>query len=349
MECDARTEIPDDPDDPFAPPRSRFIPERPSIQIDEVPLTALAVLRRTWLLFRERMWLCVGVVRGVIALAILIQILGALILTALATFLGDRPIFPFLYLVRNIAVLVVQIWLCAGLGLTLLKVARRQTAGFKDILTGGPFLLRVIVAGVPVLAIALAMIFLGCIIAGFIAVQFPFGMANPGLLPILVPIVVLAGLIVTLLFALVVRFGQFFTLVVDRNSGAIESLGLSWQLTRKRDWTLTRIFFLQVGIVLAGVVACLLGVLFALPLAILISVVTYLSLVGSTAANAKPSLETRELPGPAEKLVDSETEGAKEKPEFREVDRVRSSPGESNPGSHRLSGELHHGWQGKLS
>jgi hypothetical protein len=72
MEWDTRTEIPDDADDPFAPPRTKFIPERPSIRIEEVPLTALAVLRRTWLLFRERMWLCVGVVWAVIALGFLI-------------------------------------------------------------------------------------------------------------------------------------------------------------------------------------------------------------------------------------------------------------------------------------
>jgi hypothetical protein len=38
-------------------------------------------------------------------------------------------------LAMNIVELVVQIWLGAGMGLTLLKVARRQTAGFKDIFT----------------------------------------------------------------------------------------------------------------------------------------------------------------------------------------------------------------------
>ncbi len=315
MECDMLADDHDDPNNPFAPPSTGFVRERPSVQFGDFPFTVAAVLRRTWSLFRERMWLCIGVVWGVIALELLSQILGGIILTALGAVLRDQPLVLLTDLAINVVVLVVQIWLGVGMCLTLLKVARRQEAVFGDVFTGGPFLLRTIGAAIPVMAIALAMVSLGCIIAGFLAVRLPVGIAQPMQFLITVPFVVVTGLVVTELFCLLVRFGQFFYLVIDQNGGVIDSLRLSWQLTKNRVWTLIKIFILQVGIVLAGVLACLVGVIFAVPLAILLQVVSYLILIGNTGTAAKPSLQTWELPGFVKNPAGSETGGAKPSPE----------------------------------
>jgi hypothetical protein len=69
-------------------------------------------------------------------------------------------------------------------------------------------------------------------------------------------------------------------MIIDRNAGVIDSLGLSWEATRGGAGTLIVVYAFLVMICLLGLLACFVGLLFAAPFAYLMLAVTYLSLTG---------------------------------------------------------------------
>jgi len=99
------------------------------------------------------------------------------------------------------------------------------------------------------------------------------------------------ALLATLLFALAVgiglllfiapgiylalRFSQFQNAIVDRDMGVIESLQYSSRLTHNNKLPLLGIFILSVLIVIAGVLALLVGLLFVYPFVWMLGIVAY--------------------------------------------------------------------------
>ena len=77
-----------------------------------------------------------------------------------------------------------------------------------------------------------------------------------------------------------IRLLQFYFVVIDRNAGVIECMRTSWQLTKNQVPNLILVYLLQMAIMLAGLLACCVGVIFATPLATLLLAVTYQSLTG---------------------------------------------------------------------
>jgi uncharacterized membrane protein len=80
---------------------------------------------------------------------------------------------------------------------------------------------------------------------------------------------------------------MYYYLVIDRNLGAIEALRQSWRLCRDRVGTIILVFFLQMAIGIAGLLALCVGLIFALPLAGLTLPVTYLALTGTKSTPAE--------------------------------------------------------------
>jgi hypothetical protein len=81
-----------------------------------------------------------------------------------------------------------------------------------------------------------------------------FLMVIVGLLLLIIP-----GIIVAL------RFGLFQQAIVEKQLGAIDALKYSWNLTRENGLSLFCLYFLCFLIVIAGILAILVGLLWALP------------------------------------------------------------------------------------
>lgn len=99
---------------------------------------------------------------------------------------------------------------------------------------------------------------------GFIAYIIYMVMIVIGLVLLIVP-----GIIVLL------RFGMYQNAIVDRNMGIIESLGCSWNLTKGNGLNLFLIVLFSIGIVIAGCIALIVGMLFAYPMIWLMWIVAY--------------------------------------------------------------------------
>lgn len=74
---------------------------------------------------------------------------------------------------------------------------------------------------------------------------------------------------------LALRFSQYHSAIVDKNLGAIEALKYSARLTEGNKLNLFLLWFVCAGLVLAGIIALLIGLAFALPMVYLISYVAY--------------------------------------------------------------------------
>ncbi|RYD31404.1 MAG: hypothetical protein EOP85_22795 [Verrucomicrobiaceae bacterium] len=88
---------------------------------------------------------------------------------------------------------------------------------------------------------------------------------------------------------LAIRYGQYMNAMVDRNLGVMESFRYSSSITTNNRWNLFLLAILCFLIALAGVVALCVGVVFAVPVAWLSTVVAYRWLqYGSRAAMDHP-------------------------------------------------------------
>ena len=76
-------------------------------------------------------------------------------------------------------------------------------------------------------------------------------------------------------FYLLLRYGQFMNGMVDRNLGVIDSLKYSSSITTNNRLNLFLLMILAIGIVIAGALALLVGLIFAYPVVWLSWVVAY--------------------------------------------------------------------------
>ena len=108
-----------------------------------------------------------------------------------------------------------------------------------------------------------------------------------GLLLLIVP-----GIILGLMFS------QFLYLIVDRNMGIVESLEVSAQITRGNKVTIFLLWFVSLGLVLAGFLMCCVGLIFTGPLVNLMWVVAYLAMTGQPTADRAYEYQPPQQPTP---------------------------------------------------
>jgi hypothetical protein len=212
------------------------------------------VLGRTWLVF-QRCWLlclCIWALQFLVSLGFMFA--ERTTIGVLRATLGPAalPLMPVGYLICLIWC-IVSVWLGAGASIVLLKIARGRPTTIGDLFSAGPYVGRIVLAGL-VFGLAVA--------AGAIVFLIP-------------------GIIVFLMFS------QFYFLILDRDVGAMESLALSRELMVGNKITLLAIF-LVVGIVgwLACIVTIGLGVLLVVPFLMLLNPIVYLSVSGQWAAGS---------------------------------------------------------------
>lgn len=151
----------------------------------------------------------------------------------------------------TVIVQVLGIWINIGQLLLFLRISRGQPADFGVLFSGGPYLLRFVIATVLFMLIILA-----------------------GLLLFIVPAIVFA-----------LMFGQFSYLILDRNLGPVEAFNESRRITQGNKMTVLAIFLLLCVLSLAAVLTCGLGFLVLGPYSCVLFAVIYLRMTGQHIAS----------------------------------------------------------------
>jgi uncharacterized membrane protein len=218
------------------------------------------ILNRTWTIFTTNLLqLLLGtlILIGVsLAMAIPVTILGAIgvgVGVAVSN-QGNEPvgvmIIVLTVVVMVLAIIVVSTWIQGGLLLWVLKIARGEPNRYGDIFGGGPYFARLLGGGL------------------LVALAFYLGLA----------LCIVPGIFVAIIFS------QFVWLVLDRDTGALESLSLSNQLTVGNKLNLFLILLLAFVIHLVASFIPLAG-LFSVPFIVLLFAVTYLRITGQSTAD----------------------------------------------------------------
>jgi uncharacterized membrane protein len=161
------------------------------------------------------------------------------------------------------------------MNLLLIKIVRRQQVSFDQLFSGGRYLLKVILAGIVMFVMFLGAVFVPAVLAG-VAVAALRNQPVGGMLIL----VVLIALFVFLTIYVGARLMQFYFLIIDRDAGVIESIQLAWQITRGKGGTIILVYLMQFVLVVLGILALCVGLVFTIPLSNLLLVVTYLAMVG---------------------------------------------------------------------
>jgi len=262
-------------DNPYAPPQSAFAPQAAPRPLGGIPFTVSDVFNWSWAIFSERMWPCIYIFWGYAAVSWALSVGMQILLSSLMAIVREPVFFLFLNTIITLVNMVVQVWLGIGMSLGLLKIARREPVSFEVLFTGGQAVVSTIMAaivaggiiGVPLIILASGLI-----------VLFVTGIQHMDSWGALILFVLGCGLTAVFLFYMMARLMQFYYLVMDRNLGVLDSIQLSWQLTRGRAATIILVYLLQIVVNLAGLLACCVGLIFALPLSSLLNIVTYLAL-----------------------------------------------------------------------
>ncbi len=261
---------------PYASPTTQSMPGPMPAPPGEIRATQIDlgdVFSRAWEIFKPQWGMCLGVV-----------LLVWIISFAVSMILGLIPI------VGPIAGNLFGMWLGIGQALFFLKTARGQPAQVGDIFTGGPYFLSVL-GGSILLGLMILGIGLGCFLPPLL-----LGLAISEEAAVVLGL--LGGVVALALCVYVgLVFSQFYYLILDRNPGAVQALGLSRQITRGNRLTLFGIGLLCMLINLGGLLVCCVGVFVTTSYIMLLAPVIYLAMTGQPTAGLGYSAYTETAPG----------------------------------------------------
>ncbi len=208
------------------------------------------IFNESWEIFQKNVGPCVLLTLVTAGIWLVTQIPGQ-ILQAGVNQGGLDPAIVFVGLMGVwVLQLVATFLIAAGQAICFLKMARGEEVQVGDLFQGGKFFLRSAGSTI-VYEILKALGLVLCIV--------------PGVFVMLV-------------------FWPYMFVIVDRDEGAMESLGTSRELTKDNLATGFLMGLLFFGLNLAGALACLVGLLFSMPLALLMTAVAYLKMSGQKTA-----------------------------------------------------------------
>lgn len=264
-----------DPNNPYsAPPPTLGYRQRTDLDIGQV-------LSQSWNIYKEQMGLCIGV-----TLVWYVIVQGApYAVQMVALVLLAARVSPFaiagIMLFGVIAVFCATVWITAGLYRFFLNVAGGRNARFNDLFSAGPYSLAFFFSSL--------IFYLAIFSAVGVAAVIPVGAAVVGGgkdQNILIGGIVLGALIATVIgFLAWIRLSMYHFLILDDRAGTIDSLASSLEVTRGKALNLFVIYLVGVVLILAGTMACLVGVIFTGPFTYLLSAVTYLTITGQPVAD----------------------------------------------------------------
>lgn len=253
---------------PFAPAVSRGAIRPTRIEFGEV-------LSQTWSIFKDKWLICLGVA---VVCAVINFVAGQVSSAMLQILATAGPVGLAGGVLIYIAAQVFAIWLYAGQAIFFVKTARGEAAEFTDVFGGGPYLLRLIGAGILFSLAMLAVMGVCLLPAGALAVAQAEEPAQAALF---------IGFLIGMVGVTIVGLALFpyRYLIIDQNMGIIESLSHAWRITSGN-----RLTVLGIGIV-TGIAAmvvtlctCLVGLLGVIPYMALLYAVIYVMMIGHATA-----------------------------------------------------------------
>jgi len=155
-------------------------------------------------------------------------------------------VLVFAVIVGNLVSNAIQIYLGIGQAQIALKLARRQPAEFGDLFQGGSRFWPV-VGGAILAVIALFLGLLMCIVPAILLMLF---------------------------------YWPFYFLIVDEKTGVFDSFSTAQEVTRGNIGTTFLLWLTGLGIIILGLLALCIGVIFAAPLVTMIWATAYLMMSG---------------------------------------------------------------------
>ena len=265
---------------PYAPPQSDLSKKhvtmgsrRPGHTLE--PFSVDGVMRRSWEVFQGRLGLCLGIALGGGALNYAVTIPGnilVLVLRRMGVSEDDVGLISMLYMLTASPFFL---WVFSGQTLAILKLARGRETSFADVFKGGRYLVRMILASFTTCGlIALA----AFVVSIPILMTFAFQVRQPSV-ALLAAAVLLGIVAVMVVGAFYVRLSLYAYLLVDQDCGFIETLRDSFALTRGHVVELIALLVIAWFINLLGIVMCCVGLIFTVPLTMLMGACSYAMLV----------------------------------------------------------------------
>jgi uncharacterized membrane protein len=236
-------------DNPYSAPQTGYTPPTYGVgggTISTQIVDAGPVLSYAWKIWSENLLLLVGVTLVVMVLSTGISLASSGIQQALISQRAEPAVIVIAWAIGTAASYAVQIYLGIGQLQLILKLLRRQPASFGDLFAGGPRFWPTV--GVFVLAmIALFVGFALCIIPGII---------------------------------LLLMFWPCYYLVVDNKAGVTDSFSVASTITQGNKGTTFVLWLASIGIMLVGLLAFCIGIIFAAPLVSVMWGAAYLMMSG---------------------------------------------------------------------
>ncbi len=235
------------------------------------------VVSKSWAIFKDRL----GIAVGLIVVYWVITVALEFMLGMLAVGVGGRDpdMIQAISQILQIASSVVDTWLGAGVSMAMLEIARGRDTEISRLFSGGRYLLRLI--GLQVL---LGLVALG-IMAVLAGIPALFGYVVAGKHAAMN--IGAVGIVISMVPLIYLGFAMFATqlLIIDRDMGIIDSIKQSWQVTQGNKLSLFLLGLVSVGIIILGVLALVVGIIFAIPLVVIIYTVAYLAMTGQPIAS----------------------------------------------------------------
>jgi phage FluMu protein Com len=238
-----------DPVNPYSSPASGHaqVGPKPSLsgEVVATPVDPGLVINYAWEVWKSNLGILIGISFVVLGANIGISVVQGVV-TEVYRQQGNEELGALIGFVISAFNNAIQIFLGIGQTQIVLKLLRGQPAEFGGLFGGGPLFLRV----------------LG---ASFLAGIALFA----GVLACVIPAIILA-----------VLFWPFYFLIVDHKAKAIDSFGMASPLGKANVGTTIILWLASMGIMLVGVLACLVGVVFATPLVSMLWGTAYLGMSG---------------------------------------------------------------------
>lgn len=202
----------------------------------------------TWKIFQQNM----GILIGVALVALLFSIATSAAAEGVKRSARDKDVGELMARGVDVATWPIMTFLEIGMAIVYLKVARGQPVEFAEMFSGGKYLLRS----------------LGGDILWGIAV-----------------VLAMCALIVPGIFVALMLW-PYYLFIIDRDQGVFESFSSAQQFTEGNKMTMFVVFLANMGIVLAGCLTFIIGLVFAVPFVSLMVIVCYLMMTGQLSRSA---------------------------------------------------------------
>ena len=279
-------DLSDDQFNPYAPPKAEIhrVIERPRPRLAIEPFSMDAVWRMTWSIYKARMGQVIGYVLGSVFLSNAITVVAQMILEERGVF-GDPDELTAGRAIFTLAGLIFGLWIQAGLTLALLKIAHGQETSFGDVFRGGRYVLSFI-WGAILVGVAVGGAYLVALLTTLLGI-FAFGHA-PSLRVLMIGVGVVVGVVVGLY--ILIRLYLYQYAIVDREDGGLDGVRFSYQITAGHVLQMIGLALFSCVLMILGLLALFIGLLFTAPLVILMMTCTYVLLANEARAlPEKPS------------------------------------------------------------